>query len=137
LKEDTRNAGATASILVSEELPKSMDRFGFEDGILVTTYHYAIPLAVLVRRGIMQTAAAKSAAENKDETLEMVYQYLQSDAFRHRIGGYVDSVKEMKTDLDSERLNIAKLYGELQGIMGTTLPDIKQLSLDSGIEDED
>jgi len=155
LKEDTRNAGATASILVSEELPKSMDRFGFEDGILVTTYHYAIPLAVLVRRGIMQTAAAKSAAENKDETLEMVYQYLQSDAFRHRIGGYVDSVKEMKTDLDSERrsmeriwkkremqiskaeINIAKLYGELQGIMGTTLPDIKQLSLDSGIEDED
>lgn len=155
LREDTRKVGATSAILVTEDIPKEIDNFGFIEGVLVTTYHYAIPLAVLVRRGIMQTAAAKSAAANKDETLEMVYQYLQSDAFRHRIEGYVEGVREMKMDLDSERrsleriwkkremqiakaeINIAKLYGELQGIMGSSLPDIKILSLDSGLDDEE
>ena len=102
----------------------------------------------------MQTAAAKSAAENKDETLEMVYQYLQSDAFRHRIEGYVESISTMRIDLESEKRSMeriwkrremqivkaessmAKLTGELEGIMGSAFPTIKQLSLDSGSDDE-
>ncbi len=155
LREDTRKVGATASILVSEDLPKDMTNFGFVDAVLVTSYHYAVSLAVIVRRGIMQTAAAKSAAESKDETLEMVYQYLQSDAFRHRIEGYVESIGTMRIDLESERrsmeriwkkremqilkaeLSISKLSGELEGIMGSSFPTIKQLSLENGIEDED
>jgi len=154
LREDTRKVGASSAILVTEELPKEISSFGFFDGTLVTSYPYAVSLAIIVRRGIMQTAAAKSAAENKDETLEMVYQYLQSDAFRHRIEGYVESVSTMRLDLDSEKrsmeriwkkremqilkaeMSITKLSGELEGIMGSQFPTIKQLSLDGGIDDE-
>lgn len=155
LREDARKVGASSSILVSEDLPKDIKSFGFVDGILVTSYGFAISLAVLVRRGIMQTAAAKSAAENKDETLEMVYQYLQSDAFRHRIEGYVESISTMRSDLESERrsmeriwkrremqilkaeTSISKLGGELEGIMGASFPAIKNLSLESGLDDEE
>jgi hypothetical protein len=61
----------------------------------------------------------------------------------------------MRLDLESERrsmeriwkrremqivkaeLSISKLSGELEGIMGSTFPTIKQLSLDSGIEDDE
>ncbi len=154
LREDTRKVSATASILVTEELPKDIQNFGFIESVLVTNYSFAVSLAVLVRRGIMQTAAAKSAAENKDETLEMVYQYLQSDAFRHRIEGYVESISTMRIDLESEKRSMeriwkrremqiikaessmAKLTGELEGIMGSAFPTIKQLSLDSGNDDE-
>ncbi len=155
LREDSRKVGATSSILVSEDIPKEITSFGFVDAVLVTTYPYAVSLAVIVRRGIMQTAAAKSAAENKDETLEMVYQYLQSDAFRHRIEGYVESISTMKVDLDSERrsmeriwkkremqivkaeMSISKLSGELEGIMGSSFPTIKQLVLNSSNESDD
>lgn len=155
LREDARKVGASSSILVTEDLPKDIKSFGFVDGILVTSYSYAISLAILVRRGIMQTAAAKSAAENKDETLEMVYQYLQSDAFRHRIEGYVESISLMRSDLDSERRSmeriwkrremqivkaessISKLAGELEGIMGSSFPTIKNLSLESGMDEDE
>lgn len=155
LREDARKVGASSSILVSEDLPKEVKSFGFVDGILVTSYSYSISLAVLVRRGIMQTAAAKSAAENKDETLEMVYQYLQSDAFRHRIEGYVESISTMRVDLESERRSmeriwkrremqiikaessISKLSGELEGIMGASFPTIKNLSLGGGMDNEE
>lgn len=155
LREDTRKVGASSSILVSDDLPKEIKSFGFVDGTLVTHYIYAVSLAVIVRRGIMQTAAAKSAAASKDETLEMVYQYLQSDAFRHRIEGYVESIGIMRIDLDSERrsmeriwkkremqitkaeLSISKLSGELEGIMGSSFPTIKHLSLDNGIDEEE
>lgn len=155
LREDARKVGASSAILVSEDLPKEIESFGFVETVLVTTYPYAVSLAVIVRRGIMQTAAAKSAAESKDETLEMVYQYLQSDAFRHRIEGYVESISLMRSDLESERrsmeriwkrremqimkaeLSISKLSGELEGIMGSSFPTIKQLSLDSGVEEDE
>lgn len=155
LREDTRKVGASSAILVSEDLPKDITSFGFVDTVLVTSYAYAVSLAIIVRRGIMQTAAAKSAAESKDETLEMVYQYLQSDAFRHRIEGYVESITTMREDLESERrsmeriwkrremqivkaeLSISKLSGELEGIMGSNFPTIKQLSLDSGAEEDE
>lgn len=155
LREDARKVSATSSILVSEDMPKEVTSFGFVDQVLVTSYQYAVSLAVIVRRGIMQTAAAKSAAESKDETLEMVYQYLQSDSFRHRIEGYVESISLMKTDLDSERrsmeriwkrremqitkaeLSISKLSGELEGIMGSSFPTVKNLTLGAGLEEDD
>lgn len=155
LREDTRKIGATSSILVTEDIPKEIATFGFIDAVLVTSYQYATSLAVILRRGIMQTAAAKSAAESKDETLEMVYQYLQSDAFRHRIEGYVESIGTMKIDLESERrsmeriwkrremqitkaeLSISRLSGELEGIMGSSFPTIKNLSLGNGIVDSE
>lgn len=155
LREDTRKVGASSSILVTEDLPKEISSFGFVETVLVTSYPYAISLAIIVRRGLMQTAAAKSAAENKDETLEMVYQYLQSDAFRHRIEGYVESISTMRIDLDSERrsmeriwkkremqivkaeLSLSKLSGELEGIMGSAFPTVKQLTLNSSLDDDE
>jgi hypothetical protein len=103
----------------------------------------------------MQIAAAKNAAANKDEKLEILYQYLQSDAFRHRFEAYAEGIIEMKNDLDTEKRsmqrvwkkremqiaktesNIVNLWGELQGIMGTSLPDIKTLSLPDGSDDQE
>ncbi len=155
LREDTRKVGATSSILVSEELPKGIKNFGFYESVLITSYVYVLSLAILVRRGIMQTAAAKYAAENKEEKLEMVYQYLQSDAFRHRIEGYVESISGMKQDLDYEKRameriwkkremqilkaesSLSKLSGELEGLMGDSFPTIKNLSLGDGNDDEE
>lgn len=153
LREDARKINASSSILVSEELPKDIESFGPIDGVIVTGYRFILPLAVIVRRGIMATAAARSAAENKDENLEMVYQYLQSDAFKHRIEGYIESISTMKEDLNYEKRamdriwkkremqilkaesSMSKLAGELEGLMGSSFPTIKNLSLDSG-EDE-
>lgn len=155
VREDMRRISATTSILISEDLPKNIKDFGFIETILVTSYPYAITLAQLIRRGIMQTAAAKSAAENKDETLEMLYQYLQSDSFHHRIDGYNESIKEMRNDLESEKRSmeriwkrremqilkagssLSKLSGELEGILGQAFTPIKSLSLESGIEDDE
>jgi hypothetical protein len=84
----------------------------------------------------------------------MLYQYLQSDSFRHRFEAYAEGIIEMRNDLITEQNsmnriwkkrqmqitkaenNIANLWGELQGIMGPSLPDIKTLSLNPGTEAE-
>lgn len=153
LKEDARKAEANITILVSEELPKEINNFKTVDGILITSYNFAIPLAHILRTHLMQLARAKFTAVNKDEKLESLYSYLQSETFRHRFEAYVEGILEMKIDLDTEKRsferiwkkretqinrtlsNLTRMYGELQGIMGQALPDIKSLSLPKPTEE--
>lgn len=150
LREDARKVNANITVLVSEELPKEVESFDVIDGVIITSYAYALPLAELLRRQLMQLAVAKSTTAHKDEKLESLYAYLQSETFRHRFEAYVEGVVEMQNDLETEKRsmerlwkrreaqisrtigNISKMYGELQGIMGNALPDIKPLSLPEG-----
>lgn len=147
LREDARNAGATVVALVSENVPEDVGNFAIREGVVVTTYPYVLPLAELLRRSVMQVAAARSVAANKDEKLEVLYQYLSSDTFRHRFEAYAEVIRGMEEDLATERRsmerlwkkremqirrsmdNMAKMYGELQGIMGSALPEIRVFSL--------
>ncbi|MBI2611205.1 DUF2130 domain-containing protein [Candidatus Gottesmanbacteria bacterium] len=152
LREDTRKAGATIAVLVSEMLPETIKTFGFIDGVVVTNYSCALGLASILRRGILQVAVAKSTAQNKDQKLEDLYRYLQSDSFRHRFEAYVEGIVSMQQDLETEKRstqrlwkkreiqiqktleNIANMYGELQGIMGKSLPEIKLLDTASNTD---
>ena len=155
LRGDTRSAGATLAVLVSENLPADIDTFSVVDGILVTSYKYALSLASLLRRSVMQIASAKFLASTKVEDLQILHEYLQSDAFRHRFEAFFEGVKAMEEDLMGEKRSMERIwkkrevqirklggsasnmYGELQGIMGKSLPDIKSLSLDSGDNEND
>lgn len=151
LREDARIVNAGFAILVSETLPREILTFKFTEGVLITSYSYVLPLASLLRINMMQIAAAKSTAANKDQKLELLYSYLQSDSFRHRFEAYAEGIVEMQQDLETEKRstqrlwkkremqitrtldNISSIWGELQGIVGSaSLPDIKILSLKDG-----
>lgn len=145
LRENTRQAGASIPILVSEVLPEGVSTFDYYERVWVTSYKYAIPLSNALRLGLMQVAIAKSAVSHKDEKMEDLYSYLTNDGFRHRFEAQVESMMEMKKDLDAEQRstvrlwkkreiqikrlmnNIAGLYGEFQGILGSALPSIQSL----------
>lgn len=153
LREDGRNAGATVVVLISESVPEDIGTFAMREGVVITTYPFVLPLAELLRRAVMQVAQARSVAANKDEKLEFLYQYLSSDTFRHRFEAYAETIKGMEEDLGTERRsmerlwkkremqirraidNMAKMYGELQGIMGPALPEIRVFSLPEGPEE--
>jgi hypothetical protein len=150
LKEDGRKNDATITVLVTENLPNDIEYFKVIDGVLVSSTPYSVHLASILRRSLMQIAGAKSGAMHKDEKLQMLYEYIQSDAFRNRFEAFADGIKAMEEDLLTERrsmeriwkkretqlkrmqLNTSRMFGELQGVMENSLPDIKTLKLDSG-----
>jgi hypothetical protein len=154
LREDARKVGATMSVLLSVNLPPDVSDFKLTEGVVVCSYKHALTMAAVLRRFVLHIAVAKQTAENKDENLEMLYEYLQSEAFRHRFEAFAEGVVSMETDLDYERrameriwkkremqikkmkINVSRMYGELQGVMGSALPDIKILSLPDGEKDK-
>lgn len=147
LREDARTLGADTAILISDVLPNGIETFGFYENVWVSTYKYALSLACVIRISILQVAQAKSAVANKDDKLEMLYQYLTNASFKHRFEAQVESISEMRSDLEQEQRamtrmwkkkdmqiqrmmrSVAGLYGELQGILGSALPSIQGLEL--------
>ncbi len=154
LKEDIKTESATVAVLVTTELPKEIENFQITGAIIVTSHHYAFPLASILRRFILQIAVTKQMANSAHENFEQLYEYLQSDAFRHRFESFAEGIAGMSSDLEYEKnameriwkkreaqikkmqLNAARMYGELQGIVGHALPDIKMFSLPDGEEHE-
>ncbi len=157
LREDARNEDATVAVLVTANLPNDISDFQLREGVIVCAIKYVLPLASILRRSLLQIAVAKQTAATKEESLEQLFTYLQSETFRHRFEAFAEGVEVMRSDLAYERrvmervwkkregqiikmsLNASRMYGELQGVMGNALPDIKLFALpDSGpLEESD
>ena len=147
LREDQRQAKAELAIIVSQALPKDVDTFDLVQGVWVTHPKEALPLAMALRQGLMEVAAAKQATEGQQTKMEMVYDYLMGPRFRQRVQAIVEAFSTMQDDLDKERKVITKqwakreeqigrvmqstvgMYGDLQGIAGKTLQEIEGLEL--------
>lgn len=150
LKDDQREVKAEAAVLVSETLPKGINTFAMMEGVWVTGVQLAGSLAEALRVGLIQVAQTRTAASGKEEKMEAVYNYLTGSEFRHKIEAMVEGLKAMKEDLDREKRatikswavrekqmervveNIANMFGDMQGIVGKTLPEIKSFELGEG-----
>ncbi len=147
LRDDQRAAKAHLAILVSMELPKTVDTFNCVDGIWVTNRQCALVLASALRCGLIDTATARRSADGKHTKMELLYNYLSGQEFRHRVEGIVESFVTLKDDLEAEKRSMqrvwakrekqieravtctAGLYGDLSGIIGRSLPKIEKLEL--------
>ena len=145
LREDQRQAKAELAVIVSQALPKEVDTFDWIDGVWVTHPRSALPVAMALRQSLMEVAAARQATEGQQTKMEMVYDYLMGPRFRQRVQAIVEAFSTMQEDLDKERKVIMRqwakreeqinrvmqatvgMYGDLQGIAGTTLQEIEGL----------
>ena len=155
LKEDQRNQKAEVAILVTTVLPKGVETFGLYEGIWVTGFSTALAVAVALRSNLIQIAALKNSSVGKNEKMEVLFNYLTSTEFKQRIEGIVEAFTMMKGELDRERIaykkiwekreklitrvldNTVGMYGDLEAVIGNSLPKIDILELDSGDEQQE
>lgn len=146
LREDQRTVKAEIAVIVSQILPKDIDTFGLVDGVWVTHPKSALPVALILRQALIDVATTRLASEGQQTKMELVYQYLTGPRFRQRVQAIVEAFSSMNEDLDREKKAIMKqwakreeqidrvmqstvgMYGDLQGIAGKSLQEIKGLS---------
>jgi hypothetical protein len=147
LKDDQREAGADIAALISTVLPKGISCIDTMNGVWIADYTLAVGLAAALRHAVIEVAAAKRSVEGRSEKLEMLYDYLSGTEFRRQIEAIVETFVSMREDLDRERRSMEKswakrekqiervvkstsrMYGSLQGIIGSTLPELKSLEI--------
>jgi hypothetical protein len=98
----------------------------------------------------LELKKAQQSLVGKGEKMEFLYQYLTGSEFKTRIENIVSAFSSMKIDLDTERRSMERIwkkrekeiervimstsgmYGDLQGIVGASLPTVQSLELPSG-----
>lgn len=145
LKADMRSQGADVAILVTQTMPRDMDRFGDRDGIWICTFTEVKALALVLRDGVMKVAGALKSQENKGDKMHMLYNYLTSSEFAEQWKAIREGFQAMKLSIQKEReameklwkarekqlekvlLNAAHIKGSVEGIAGTDSVDLKLL----------
>jgi hypothetical protein len=145
LKENQRSAKADVAVIVSEAVPDGVDSFAFRDGVWVTRRHYVPALLMALRHTLSEVAQTKRAVASKNESIEVLFNYMTGPEFRHRVEAIASSFIKMKADLEKEKRTITKhwakrakqldviivntsgMYGDLQGLIGSPLRPIPAL----------
>jgi hypothetical protein len=146
-KADIRDRGANIGVLVTEVMPSDMDRMGLKNGIWICNYEEFKGLCAVLREGILQVNNAVITQENKGDKMDLLYDYLTSSTFRMQIEAIVEGFTQMKSDLDSEKrsmqriwkqrekqidkvtTNTIDMYGSIKGIAGNAIQSVKALEL--------
>ncbi len=146
LKDDQRNVKADVAILITTVLPKDVNNFSHYDGIWVTNFSSALGLATAIRINLLQLNSIRQSSEGKSSKMDILYNYLAGTEFRQKVEAIVEAFSGMKEDLDSEKKLIMKqwskrekqiekvlsntfgFYGDMQGIMGKSLPEIESMN---------
>ena len=146
-KADMRDKGADIGVLVTEVLPKELDRMGLVDGVWICSYEEFKGLSSVLRESIIKINLAKKSEENKTDKMSLLYGYLTSTEFTMQVEAIVEGFSQMQTDLDSEKRsmnriwkqrekqiekvleNTVGMYGSIKGIAGNSIGNVKALEL--------
>lgn len=147
LKDDQRQMKADIAIIVTSSLPKDVKNFSHVDGVWITDINSYASLCTALRMNLIQLYTTRQANLGKNEKMEIIYQYLSGNEFKQRVQTIVEAFQNMQADLNKEKTAIQKLwdkrqkelerviagtigmYGDLEGIIGNTLPRIEGLEL--------
>ena len=138
---------------MTHALPKGAETFDLIDNVWVAQTRYALPLVSALRQSLIGIYSTRQAQSGQNTKMEMVYEYLTSTRFRHRVEAIVEKISDMQTDLDKERKMMMRswakrdaqiqsvisstvgMYGDLQGIAGQAIQEIDGLDIPL-LEDE-
>ncbi|MBF0241365.1 MAG: DUF2130 domain-containing protein [Desulfamplus sp.] len=146
-KDDLRSQSANIGVIVTEAMPKDMERMGLKDGIWICSFEEFKGLSAVLRESIVQINNAVVINENKGDKMNMLYSYLTSNEFKLQIEAIVEGFTQMQIDLNAEKraiesawkkrekqidkvlLNTNHLYSSIKGIAGSAIAAIPQLEL--------
>jgi hypothetical protein len=149
LKADMRSQGADIAVIVTQTLPKDMERFGERDGVYVCSFAEVKSLSTVLRTSIIKVFALTKNQENKGDKMHLLYDYLTSNEFAEQWKAIREGFMSMRLSIQRERdameklwkarekqlekvlLNAAHIRGSIEGIAGA---DAVNLNL---VEDND
>jgi hypothetical protein len=147
VKDDMRLKQADMGVIVTEALPEGMARFGELEGIWVCTFVEFKALALLFRHNLCRIGEILASQENKGDKMQMIYTYVTGNEFKQKLEAAFESYNEMQEDLIREKTlfashwakrekrllkameNLVSLYGDVRGIAGGAVQEIKSLEM--------
>ena len=148
LKDDLRAENANVPVIISMVLPKDMDgELEFKNGVWVSSFSLALPLAQLLRRNLLDVGYQKAVSAHRGEKADHLYEYITGHEFRQQVEAMIEAYFQMKKQITKERTAYERMWkqrekqidrlfgsttnvvGAIQGEVGQTAFPIKGLEL--------
>ncbi len=110
LKADMRSQGADIAVIVTQTLPKDMERFGEKDGVYICTFTEVRSLVTVLRTSILKIFTLTKNQENKGDKMHMLYDYLTGNEFNEQWKAIREGFMQMKISIQRERDAMEKLW---------------------------
>ncbi|QQG44493.1 MAG: DUF2130 domain-containing protein [Candidatus Roizmanbacteria bacterium] len=144
LKEDLRRDNDNFGVIVATSLPKqNKSGLCLIDGVWVCSFLLSDGVALMLRRLILDVAYQKAVSVHRGEKSDLLYSYVTSNKFQQQFEIMVEVYTSMKEQLRKERdgfkkiwseresqleryiNSAANIYGSMQGLVGSSMPQIK------------
>ncbi len=148
LKTDLRSEKANIPVIITQTLPDEIKNgLGVIDGVWIVNFELILPLAILLRKNLLDIAYQKAVSLHKGDKAEMLYEYITGHEFRQQVEALVEVYQEMNIQIQKERISFEKswkaremqirklitstanVYGSMQGLVGSSMPQVKGLDL--------
>ncbi len=130
LQADRARENASIAALATQALPKGIAGIGLLDDVWVCAFSDAVPLALVLRQWMMETAVVRRSLENQQDKRGMVYAYLTSSEFRSRVTAVVYAWRQMLEGHFNERKAMEKLWAERERLLRMAMAGMQGLQGD-------
>ena len=150
LKDDLRATKANIPVIISEVLPlPNTTGIVLHNGIYVAKPQFAIILASLLRKNLIDVGREKAIAKHRDTSADALYSFVTSHEFVQQIEAMVEVYQSQLAQINKERvayekfwserekqsqkllISTANIIGSMQGQIGSgSMPKIKGLEID-------
>lgn len=146
-KQDNVNTKADILVLVTNALPKDIQRYGIIDGVWICSFVDVKELSLVLRYGLLKLQSVAITQQGKETKMEALYKYLTSEDFKSVFESILEGFKTIQDSHHSEKLrmqrfwkerekvlekvlsNSIEFYGSIKGIAGAAIPEIQMLDL--------
>ncbi len=150
LKQDMRDRKVDIGVIVTQTMPKDMDRMGEVSGIWVCTFDEFKALSAILRENLIRISEVASFQKQSGDKMSLLYDFLTSNEFKMQVEGIVDGFTQLHEELMKEKramqaiwkrrekqiekvlLNTNHMYGSIRGIAGSAVQPIDALELPEG-----
>lgn len=117
LKKDMIPCNASLAIIVTQVLPKDMDRFGERQGVYVCTFMEVKSLVEVLRTHVIAHYELRKSQENKGDKMERLYEYLTSSEFMQKWNIMRENFQAFRNALMKEHDAYTKNYAKKQRML--------------------
>jgi hypothetical protein len=154
LKADVRAEKADIPVLATATYSDpNWSGIALHDGVWVCSFRLAVPLALSLRKMLIEVGRQKAMSADRGNKADMIYNYITSQSFRQQIETLAEVYMEMQGQISKEKTayeklwkqregqihrlfqSTASIYGSIQGLAGANaVPQITGLELlDDGL----
>lgn len=150
-KQDNLSTKADILVLVTNALPKDIQRYGIVDGVWVCSFNDVKELSLVLRYGLLKLQQVAIVHQGRESKMELLYNYLTSEDFKNIFESIIEGFKAIQDSHQNEKLKMQRLwkerekmlerilsnsvdfYGSIRGIAGTAIPEVQLLEFRQAI----